>query len=180
MIEKLKRELELAKGFIFDTTNIESKEIINSPPLNFVIPLGFARTPTISRSRFSPEQKAYMIFLFDKCAAENKKLNPQQGALLMAQHLEPLESTQIQSFWSRYHKKKKEKKKNTQTHTSPQVTELNTSSSQSIPVTSTNSSVDDLLNLSHQTSSSNNTEKQVKKCKTCKKPMKGHPRGKCN
>lgn len=63
MIEKLKRELELAKGFIFDTTNIESKEIINSPPLNFVIPLGFARTPTISRSRFSPEQKAYMIFI---------------------------------------------------------------------------------------------------------------------
>jgi len=52
-----------------------------------------------------------MIFLFDKGAAENKKLNPQQGALLMAQHLEPLESTQIQSFWSRYHKKKKEKKK---------------------------------------------------------------------
>jgi len=54
-----------------------------------------------------------MIFLFDKGADENKKLNPQQGALLMAQHLEPLESTQIQSFWSRYHKKK-----NTQTYIS--------------------------------------------------------------
>jgi len=170
-INKFRKDLEIAKG-TFNATNTLSNKIIDTTPVK-TIDYGFACTPTIMRVRFTEEQKKIMIELYEKGKGKGQtKCTPQQAANQLNNMLEP---GQIQAFWSRY----KKKHDDTKSTTSSQPTQPTNSDSQPIPVTSSNSSADQLPNLPPTVPSGTTKNKRNPKCRICKKLMKGHPKNMC-
>jgi len=101
-LERFKRTIEIAKGNFESSTNLNKITDLKQIDL---IGIGFARTPIITRTPFSPEQISVMDKLFFHGIEIGKKYTPSQCVSIMLQTCDPLEESQIQSYWSRLKKK---------------------------------------------------------------------------
>lgn len=177
---EFKQKMELIMGNVHasfavssknDDSNSSSSEIINLTLQKNLdpIPLGMARTPAIIRTRFSKEQKNFMAQLFQQRENKSGKIVNEFEAAEMSGHAcDPLEPSQIKSYWSRLSaKQKKNLLANVSTPSLPSIPTNSSSPTDNSPNRSTN-----------QTTISNpkipSKRRKIPECQTCHVPMKNH------
>lgn len=181
-IDQIKQLIEITKGnfSVANSNPTQNLEIDLTIPL---IELGFAKTPPITRTQFSTEQKAYLIQLFHEGIQLRRKYTADDASKMMAGVCDPLEPSQIKSFWSRYNKKLNDQKKATDPCDPLKIVQTQSPSTPQLLGNgiSSGSSHSDHLNIaiSNKNPSGNATNAKQRKlptCKICRKSKKGHPK----